>query len=120
MCEYARKIAGWQPFHIYKNANERDRIASQTRLTATLQGLFDKLRMHQCAAVLWRYRSDDAAEDPLQRVTMDTIEAFLARGDYYRSKLALGADLLRTVRLPPHPKSNTELSGVVMIRCVFF
>lgn len=91
-------IAGWQPFHIYKNTNERDRIASQARLTTTLQGLFDKLRMHQCAAVLWRFRSEGSEEaESVEQVTMDTVENFLSRGDYYRSKLALGADLLRMV-----------------------
>lgn len=87
------KEAGWQAFQIYKNSNERDRNATQAKLQTTLRNLMEKVRLHNCAAVLWQVRSERGGEV----VGFDEIQEQLRGGEYYRCKEALGADLLRLI-----------------------
>lgn len=83
--------AGWAQFHIYRSSTERDRNTNQSKLTATLKPLLDKVRNHKCAGLL------HALENAEDVVTLEEIVDNHRNGEYYRSKEALGADLLRLV-----------------------
>ena len=85
--------AGWTAFGIYRAGGERDRTAAQGRLNAMLKPLLERIRQHKsCRLFIMNCPPDNSLV-----IDFAKIQELFKQGDYYRSKDALGADLLRMV-----------------------
>lgn len=85
--------AGWTGYGIYRAGGDRDRTAAQGRLNGLLKPLLERVRQNKyCRLFIMNTPSESS-----QVISFAYIQDLFKQGDYYRSKEALGADLLRMV-----------------------
>lgn len=84
--------AGWTSFHLYHGSTERDRNLAQSKLNSQLKTALDKIKTSDHA---WHLFNNSKQEE--DELSFEDVLAKHKSGDYYRSKEAIGADLLRMI-----------------------